>query len=57
MVRYMLEWIDRKMNALDDDKLAIPKAFSLGIIEGCIDISVFTGLAFIIRTICERTKN
>lgn len=57
MVRYMLGWIDRKMDELDDDKLAIPKAFSLGIIEGCIDVSVFAGLAFIIRTICERTKN
>ena len=57
MVRYMLGWIDRKMDELDDDKLAIPKAFSLGIIEGCIDVSVFAGLAFIIRTICEHTKN
>lgn len=57
MVRYLLEQIDRKMNALDDDKLAIPKAFSLGIIEGCIDVSVFAGLAFIISTIYKRTKN
>lgn len=57
MVRYLLEFIDRKMNALDDDKLAIPKAFSLGIIEGCIDVSVFAGLAFIISTIYGRTKN
>ena len=42
ITRNILDWVDKKVDEVDvdNDKLALPKCFGLGMIEGMVDVSV-----------------